>query len=113
MVLRKINKDQWELINPIMHYAHDGRVFYIPKGFITDLATVPKKLLWLFPKRGADELAFVVHDYLYTVGGDNKDRLYADEEMYYIQEFYNASFLRRTIMFFGVRFFGGAYFNYK
>jgi len=113
MEVKKLNKSEWELTKPLLHTAHNDRIIYVPEGFVTDFASVPSFLLWLFPKRGADELAFVVHDYLYVVGGSESDRKFADKEMYCIQKNFGAGFLRRSCMFLAVRLFGWLFFPYK
>ena len=43
----------------------DGDTSYtIPAGFVTDGATVPRALSWLYPKYGVYLKAAIVHDYL-------------------------------------------------
>jgi hypothetical protein len=111
--VKDLGGGKWKLLRPIVHYTHDGNVLFIPKGFVTDFATVPQFLWALFPPLGEDKLAFVVHDYLYTVGHSEQDRLYADIEMQHTQKSLGASTLRYTLMFWGVRLFGGAYFANK
>lgn len=51
---------------PGMYEASDGTVYTIPAGFVTDGASVPRPLWWLYPPFGEDyEPAVVLHDYLY------------------------------------------------
>jgi hypothetical protein len=38
---------------------------HVPKGFVTDFASVPRPFWWLFPPWGKYGKAAVVHDYLY------------------------------------------------
>lgn len=40
-------------------------VINVPVGFVTDFASVPRPLWWLFPKWGKYGNAAVIHDYLY------------------------------------------------
>ena len=40
----------------------------VPAGFITDGASVPRALWWLFPPTGRYFQAAVVHDYLLSLG---------------------------------------------
>ena len=105
--------ERWQLTKPILHYTRDGRTLYIPRGFVTDFATVPKWLRWLFPKGQDDKLAFVIHDYLYTIGKTKEDRKEADKEMRHVQKSLGANKLRYTFMYLGVRLFGWYYFNKK
>ena len=47
----------------------------VPKGFITDLASVPRFFWRLFPPGGVYNEAAIIHDYLYDT---NCDRRFAD-----------------------------------
>jgi hypothetical protein len=38
----------------------------VPIGFVTDFASIPRFLWWLFPKWGKYGNASVIHDYLYS-----------------------------------------------
>lgn len=41
------------------------RVIVIPRGFITDFASIPKPAQWLYSVNGKTRKAAVLHDYLY------------------------------------------------
>jgi len=41
-----------------------GLQFTIPEGFVTDIASVPRPLRWLFDRADLGLLAPVIHDYL-------------------------------------------------
>jgi len=50
------------LVEPIRFKA--GTItFIVPKGFYTDLASVPRIFWWAVPPFGVDDLAFIIHDY--------------------------------------------------
>lgn len=56
----------WEpLLVFIQHYPALGR-FTVPKGFQTDLASIPAPWRWIWPPHGHYTEAAVVHDWLYT-----------------------------------------------
>ena len=38
----------------------------VPKGFTTDLASIPRAFTWLIPKLGRHLVPAVVHDYCYV-----------------------------------------------
>ena len=58
-----LHDNQWELGD---NYTRDGVT--VPKGYITDLASIPRILWWLYPASNGDYAgACVVHDYLYTI----------------------------------------------
>jgi hypothetical protein len=44
----------------------DDKVYRVPAGYVTDGASVPRALSWLYPKYGAYLKAAIVHDYLIT-----------------------------------------------
>lgn len=48
-------------------YDINGYLIRVPKSFITDGASVPKSLQWLYNPFGKYINAAVVHDYLYSV----------------------------------------------
>lgn len=101
--LRKLSED-------ITVTAFD-HTFKVPKGYKTDLATVPRILWFLFPPFGADEVAFIVHDYMYEY---KKELPYTKRQMDYImrivQSYTGANFIRRWFMWLAVALFGFLYY---
>lgn len=59
----------FRLASPLLAITDSGRRIYVPKGFRTDLASIPFFVRGLpgFSVNGAHRLAAIVHDYLYTV----------------------------------------------
>jgi hypothetical protein len=66
-VLRTAGADGWTLVEPLTYVGSRDR-FVVPAGFVTDLASVPRPVLWLVPRSGRYTLAAVLHDWLCTVG---------------------------------------------
>lgn len=66
-----LEKTRYEFLEPVNICGH-----IIPKGFITDGATVPRFFWPLFPPVGRYFLAAALHDYLLTRFG----RKYSDRE---------------------------------
>jgi len=85
----------------------EGVVVRIPKGFLTDLASVPWPLRWLMNPKGPQQESFAMHDYLYTLAGCS--RWLADSLMRQAMADQNAPVFRRIIVFYLVRLFGWAY----
>ena len=52
------------------------KYIYIPKGFETDFASIPRAFWIIFPPDGQYSQAAVVHDYLYSKRGIVKRRVY-------------------------------------
>lgn len=60
----------YELFQDLVFYSATlDRVITVPKGFQTDLASIPLGLWNLLPKSGRYDRAAVIHDWLYTKNG--------------------------------------------
>ena len=105
IVLKYIEGKKWELYKPITYVLCDGHVITIPKGFKTDLSSIPKILWGLFPPFGNFLLAALVHDYLYVTKYKN-DRGFCDREMLYISNALNSNKLDNYLRFYAVVLFG-------
>lgn len=71
LTLTHLNADWrlWELETPLTYEVGregSGRIIEVPRGFITDGASVPRLLWPLFPSWGRYSRAAVLHDYLGT-----------------------------------------------
>lgn len=70
--LEPVGSRAFRLIEPFAFYfdeAFEDRIdnvrLEVPSGFVTDFASVPRLLWWLFPPWGRYGKAAVMHDYLY------------------------------------------------
>lgn len=57
--------DRFVLAESITIELIEGKI-RIPKGTITDIASIPKPALAILTRTGQDLVAFIVHDYLYA-----------------------------------------------
>lgn len=86
------------------------RTFVIPKGFVTNFATTPKFMHWLFPPRGKYERAALLHDYFcnvnnrYTVLKEGKE--VGDNLFYEIMKKDGVNLFTRLIFYYFVRWTG-------
>lgn len=55
---------RWQLEEPLVYSADDDKIYIVPKGFRTDLASIPKLLWAIWPPFGRYTSAAVLHDYL-------------------------------------------------
>jgi len=101
---------KWKTFNQIDVKLSDGSYLEIPKGFSTDLSTVPKSLWGVLPPFGNFLLAALVHDYLY-VTKDKRGRKFADKEMLIISNENNNNKVDNYFRYYAVRLFGGLYWN--
>ena len=67
LTVRRATDDTWSVVEPLT-YRGSRDVFVVPAGFRTDFASVPRVVVWLFPRFGRYTLAAVLHDWLVTVG---------------------------------------------
>lgn len=89
----------------------NGELVIIPKGFVTDMASIPKPLWWLLsPQYSGFVYPAVVHDYMYRCPS-NHTRYFADSVFYssLLQE--NISNFTARKMYYAVRVFGGRTFQ--
>ena len=108
-ILSKKGK-KWKIFEQIDVPLSDGSILKIPKGFETDLSSVPKFLWGILPPFGNFLLAAIVHDYLY-VTKDIRGRKFADEQMLIISNKKNKNKVDNYFRFFAVRIFGWIYWN--
>ena len=59
------NINQYKLLEDVAIKLSFGDVIKIPKGYIWDLASVPRLLWAIVPPDSDAELAFLLHDFLY------------------------------------------------
>ena len=59
--------EDWMLLSPMIAKLGNGTpmIVIVPRGFVTDYASIPKPLRLLLPTNGAYGNAAVIHDYLY------------------------------------------------
>ncbi len=63
--VQQVDDVRWRLLAPVVFLTGRRRVF-VPSGYVTDFASVPRALWWLAPQSGRWNAAAVVHDYLLT-----------------------------------------------
>ena len=70
---------RWRLEGDVTVCLEDGKCFTVPKGFITDFASVPRCFWSLIPPMGRYGKAALLHDYLYntkSVSRREADRIF-------------------------------------
>lgn len=82
-----------------------GIVLYVPAGFETDFASVPRFFWRILPPIGSYKAAAVVHDFLYAAGSKVTRRL-ADAIFYEAMYAQGVSAWKRVAMYWAVRMFG-------
>jgi hypothetical protein len=97
--------------NGVQCWARGWRVI-VPKGFVTDFASIPRPLWALVggPADGRYRKIAVIHDYLYRTKG-LATRKQADDVLLEGMKFSGCSWWQRTIIYSGVRVGGSS--SYK
>jgi hypothetical protein len=76
LVFLKWKSDQplYRLVEPVTFIRADNSTLIVPIGTVTDGASVPWMLRWIFPQQGRYTRASLGHDYLYeTDTGTRED----------------------------------------
>lgn len=131
-VLKMHKRDKWEVFTPFTYYRDpildkEGNVkdpkdyteeerklrtietIVVPKGFITDLASIPRPLWIWFPPHDEYAKAAIIHDYMYDNGIGSKAE--ADYVFYEALGVLGIPNWKRKIMYRMVKWFGKG--NYK
>jgi len=102
-------KGQWILHEDLIYISELAGTIVVPKGFETDLASIPQILTPVFPKNDDHRPAAIVHDYLCRL--DEVERSWADRVFLEAMKVNQVFGWRRWLMFLGVRI--GAIFTGK
>lgn len=108
----KIGPKLW-VLNAPMIIVVSGKTWRVPKGFVTDGASVPR-LLWRIatPMSGAHAEAAVLHDWLYSLDCLIKlTHKEADAIFLEAMKVMGTTFVVRNTLFTGVDVFGGSSFR--
>ena len=112
--VRHIDGRLWKVLSPFSYdvgFEGSGETIHVPKGFLTDFASIPRPLWWLYPPAGRWAAAALIHDRLYFLAGREVDgnrytRWDADVIFLEGMEVLNVRLSTRWIMFLAVRAFG-------
>ena len=102
----------YRVMNTARYYSESlDKVFTIPKGFVTDFATIPKLLQWLFPSGGEYKWECVLHDVFYDVTSVDITREEADNVFKGAMEASGIGWWKVWCLYNAVRVFGEGYFS--
>ena len=108
LIVKHINGKSWKLCKSFKYCAGDEsseEVICVPKGFITDFASIPR-LFWTIigHPTGKYGKAAVIHDYCYFRQLYSRKR--SDEIFYEAMQVLKVPFIKRWLMYHAVRTFG-------
>lgn len=97
--------EYWVLGNPLVFTIREtGQRIVVPRGFVTDFATVPRIFWTFFPKHGEYTRAAIVHDYLYWQQACTREQ--ADELFDIVMEDSEVDSTSRFTIYAAVRVWG-------
>lgn len=107
--LEKLFNGQY-ILKEDFKYLVNELLITVPKGFVTDLASIPRPLWIFFPPFGKYNEAAVVHDYLYSVQNTTGlNRKLADKIFKFIMKECGVDCATREVLYLGVRNFGSVF----
>lgn len=106
--MERSDGDQWILTDTLIYQSDVAKqTFVIPRGFVTDLASVPRLPIIFWLTGATADRAAVVHDFLYSTR--SVSRKMADSVLAEASGVMGVPGWRRGLMWLGVRVGGGAY----
>lgn len=119
-IVKDLCNGLWELHEEVIYISPMGRVWFIPKGFLTDFGSIPKFLDWIpgLQTNGTDaDNPFILHDWLYhchRIGKDQcRNKADADNILLEAMDDSGVGYTRRHIIYTGVRLGGSIAWNRK
>ena len=112
IVLKKVGDMLWEVYEDFEYYVGDpinNELITVPKGFKTDLASVPRLFWQIYPPDGKWTYAALVHDYLYFT--QTRTRAEADRIFLEALKEIGVGWVTRRLMYTAVRV--GAWLGWK
>ena len=100
---------EWVVLHALVY--RDERLWIVPRGFITDLASIPAMLRGPLNVNGSHRRAAVLHDYLYCTRPVSREE--ADDLFLEAMEAIGVGRVTRTLMWTAVRAFGWRVWNAK
>jgi len=108
LTVTQISSILWKIERDITYHVgskDSTDVIIVPKGFITDFASVPWPANMLIPLSGKHNMAACVHDFLYCV--QTRSRLESDKIFLEALTALEVNWFKRQIMYRAVRIGGG------
>jgi len=101
--VQAISDTRWKVLTPFVYRA-TNEVYTVPAGEETDFASVPRPFVWFIPRYGRYTKAAILHDRLCRLAEEGSfSRRDADGVFRQAMRTLNVAFLRRWIMWAGVR----------
>jgi len=114
LIVEPLNTKCWKLIEPFEYYTETRgieTIIKVPRGFITDFATVPRFLWTIFPPWDKYGKAAVIHDYIYKT--ERFSRFLCDSIFFEAMTVLKVPTWKKELMYLAVRLFGAKHYGKK
>lgn len=102
------NGKDWMLRFKVDYETNDSRIVHIPRGFVSDFASIPKFFRRMYqPATGKHRRAAIVHDYLYRTPEASFTKEESDNIFVEIMKADGVSKFNRYVLHKAVAIFGG------
>lgn len=106
-VYSNVSSKYWMIIQPLTVQLSTGDIINIPRGFVYDMATVPKWLWSIIRPFNDGLIAFLIHDYLYVHQDKHSlNRKQVDNEMLFWLNITNNNKFDNYLRYYIVRLLG-------
>jgi hypothetical protein len=94
----------WRTLDIVDYETPEKEIITVPRGFVTDFASIPRVFWNVLPPFGRYTAAAVIHDYLYFK--QDRERLHADLIFLWAMQELQVERWKRHSMYQAVRIFG-------
>lgn len=106
LLLEYLDGRNYRVLRKFVYEIRQGERIAVPRGFVTDFASVPRILWRVLPPTGQYGKAAVIHDYLYRTSILQYSRAEADLIFYEAMEDLGVNAWTSKLMYWAVRLFG-------
>ena len=104
-LLPKSTRGRFKTLEHLDHQLIDGTQLFVPKGTVSNGASVPRLLWWIYPPYGTYTYPAVIHDFLYE--NNLYTRKFADRQFLIDMGRCNTNKFTKWLFYYIVRIFGG------
>jgi hypothetical protein len=108
-LLPKSTRGRFKTLEHLDHQLIDGTQLFVPKGTVSNGASVPRLLWWIYPPYGTYTYPAVIHDFLYE--NNLYTRKFADRQFLIDMGRCNTNKFTKWLFYYIVRIFGGLNWN--
>jgi hypothetical protein len=108
-LLPKSTRGRFKTLEHLDHQLIDGTQLFVPKGTVSNGASVPRLLWWIYPPYGTYTYPAVIHDFLYE--NNLYTRKFADRQFLIDMGRCNTNKFTKWLFYYIVRIFGSLNWN--